>query len=153
MQKHNQVKRQKPSDSLFFRIPVFLSVWPKPLCLCFLKSSLEPCAISLSQSHMSEPSQPQKAQNTLPASQGGEGPLGNTAGYHCRAAPHSRLEVSAVDTGVQLSARSSGTATPLQPLSDHMASASQGPTAVMYSKPLEGRSDRPYPVHPTAGVV
>lgn len=39
--KHNRVKSQKPSDSLFFRTPLFLDVWPKPLCLCFLKSRLQ----------------------------------------------------------------------------------------------------------------
>lgn len=26
----------------FFQVPLFLDIWPKPLCLCFLKSSLVP---------------------------------------------------------------------------------------------------------------
>lgn len=132
IQKHNQIKRQKLSDSLFFQMPLFLDVWPKPLCLCFLKSRPEPKPAPSAFPRATQTSLHilRKHKTQSPHLREEKGPWGNSAGYHHRAAPLPRQKVSAMGMSAMLSPRSAGTAAPLQPLADHMPSASKGSTAL-----------------------
>lgn len=144
MQKHNRVKRQKPSDSLFFQMPLFLDVWPQPLRLCFLRSSLEPKPVpsAFPRATWTSLHVLRKHKTQAPHLREEKEPSGNNARYHRTAAPLPQREVSAVGMGAQLSPSTSGTAAPLRPLADRVPSASKGSTALDV-RPTAGRKGWP----------